>query len=165
MFNRLPINTVVFWHTHIYYTLQYMTFETLRAKRFLTVFFWVMTSPIKIHSVATQNTKIQMSNIWHFHFLFINLTEHYDLILYVHQRVSQRGSMSLPSSGISYKNFIWFAQKSLNLDSVFGIVTWTWDKESRCGSIPNTAKRFFSSAKCPHWFFGQSSFLFKGHQG
>ena len=43
--------------------MQYMIFETFRAMRFVTVFFWVITSPITLHSVATQKTKIQMRNI------------------------------------------------------------------------------------------------------
>jgi len=57
-------------------------------------------------------------------------------------------------------------KKSLSLGSVFGTVTWTWAGESRhCASIPNTGQRFFSSTKCPHWICGQSSFLFKEHEG
>jgi len=43
--------------------MQYMIFETLGAMGFLTVFFWVMTSPIKLNSVATQKAKIQISSI------------------------------------------------------------------------------------------------------
>jgi len=104
-----------------------------------------------------------MSNIGHIHSLFIKLSEHSDLILYVHPNsLPETQYKSLPSSGIGYKNFVWFAKESLSLGSVFGTVTWTWAGESRhCASISNTGKRFFSSAKCPHWFCGQSSFLFK----
>ena len=36
--------------------MQCMIFETLRAMVFIKAFFWVMTSPIKLHSVVTQKT-------------------------------------------------------------------------------------------------------------
>ena len=87
--------------------MQYMIFETLRVMEFLTVFFWVMTSPAKLLSVATQKTKIQMSSIRCFHSIFINVSEHNDLIFHVHSKsLPDRQYESLSSSGSFIHSFI-----------------------------------------------------------
>lgn len=146
--------------------MQYMIFQAFRVTGLLTLFFWVITPPIRLHGVATRKTKIQMQNMWHSCSLHIKISQCNDLIFHVHSKSTQRQYESFPSSGISYKNYIWFAQNTFSLYSVNGLVTRPRTGEAKeRGSIRNTGKRFCSSAKFPDWLCDPIHFLFKGHQG